>query len=131
MKGEAVKGKYVHIADLGASTFYLRREQTYRGRCVLAYKDHVHDIVQLSAEDAAKFFEDVAHAARAIYKALSPDKINYAMYGDTLKHIHMHMVPKYKGGPDFGGTFQQKPSPEVRLTEEECAELADKIRKCL
>lgn len=131
MKGEAVDKKYVLIAELGASTFYLRREQTYHGRCALAYKDHVHDIAQLESEDAEMFFKDVARAAKAIFKALSPDKINYAMYGDTLKHIHMHLVPKYKGGPDFGGTFEQKPSPEVYLSEKEYADLAAKIRNCL
>ena len=53
--------------------------------------------------------ENVAHAARALHAAFHPNKVNYGAYGDTGCHLHMHLVPKYEGGDEWGGTFQMNP----------------------
>lgn len=53
--------------------------------------------------------EDIAKAANAIHKAFHPDKVNYGSYGDTDCHLHMHLVPKYKDGNEWGGVFQMNP----------------------
>ena len=34
----------IEIAPLSVSRLFLFKEQTYRGRCLVAYKDHVHDL---------------------------------------------------------------------------------------
>jgi diadenosine tetraphosphate (Ap4A) HIT family hydrolase len=39
---------------------------------------------------------DVAQVAAAIEKAFQPDKIHYSAFGDTMPHVHFHIVPKYK-----------------------------------
>lgn len=31
------------------------------------------------------------------------------MYGDNVKHIHVHIVPKTKDGLDWNGVFQMNP----------------------
>ena len=61
-------------------------------------------------------------------KVFNPDKINYGAYADTLEHLHFHLIPKYKGGPDFGGVFQMNPK-KVYLTDAEYAEMAEKLKK--
>ena len=48
---------------------------------------------------------DVSNVAKAIQRAYNPDRINYGAYGDTLGHLHIHLVPKYKDGFEWGGTF--------------------------
>ena len=37
----------IEIAPLSVSRLFLFKEQTYRGRCLVAYKDHVHDLNML------------------------------------------------------------------------------------
>ena len=39
----------------------------------------------------------------------------------------MHLVPKYEGGDEWGGVFQMNPG-KVYLTEEEYAEMIEKIK---
>ena len=39
-----------------------------------------------------------------------------------------HLIPKYVGGPDFGGVFQMNPK-KVYLTDEEYADMAEKLKK--
>ena len=74
----------IEIAQLSVSRVFIFKEQTYHGRCLVAYKDHVDDLNLLSDEDRNAFMADVAMVTRAMQKAFNPDKINYGAYADTL-----------------------------------------------
>lgn len=63
-------------------------------------------------------------------KPFSPDKVNYGAYGDTGKHCHVHIVPKYKDGFEWGGTFAMNPKQKI-LSEPEYAEMIAKIKAAL
>jgi diadenosine tetraphosphate (Ap4A) HIT family hydrolase len=119
------------VADLEVSTLYITRDQTYRGRCILALKEHKTEIFQLSAGEVEAFGRDIAKASKAIYEAFKPDKINYAAFGDTYPHLHFHLVPKYKGGKSWGGPFELTPNPNGVLAEEELTGLIGRIRERL
>lgn len=77
MGGEILAGFGIKICDLSVSQLILFKEQSHPGRVIVAYKDHVSEMVDISPEDRAAFFEDVAKAANAIHKAFHPDKVNY------------------------------------------------------
>ncbi len=129
-KGELLSRFGIEICELSVSTLILFLEQSHPGRCIVAYKDHVSEIVNLSDEERNAFFADVNRAAKAIHKAFSPNKVNYGAYGDTGCHLHMHLVPKYKDEYEWGGVFAMNPQ-ETYLTEEEYAEMVAKIKSCL
>ena len=109
---------------------FIFKEQTYHGRCLVAYDKHVDDLNLLSDEERNAFMSDVAKVTRAMQKVFNPDKINYGAYSDTLEHLHFHLIPKYVGGPDFGGVFQMNPK-QVYLTDEEYAKMAEDLKKAL
>lgn len=117
----------IKIADLRVSRVFLFKEQTYRGRCLVAYKDHVNDLNELSEEDRNAFMADVCQVTSAMQKAFNPEKINYGAYSDKLSHLHFHLAPKYVDGPDYGGTFQMNPG-KVYLSDAEYQELIDKVK---
>ena len=125
MGGELLDTFGIPICELRVSKLILFREQSHPGRCVVAYRDHVSEIVDLSEEDRNAFFADVNRAAKAIHAAFHPDKLNYGMYGDTGCHLHVHLVPKYEGGEEWGGVFAMNPG-KTFLTE---AEYDDQIRR--
>lgn len=82
------------------------KDQSHKGRMIVAYKkDHIADIADLSDEERNAFMADVAACAKAIKKVFNPTRVNYGAYGDTLGHLHFHLVPKYEGGFEWGGTF--------------------------
>ena len=112
------------------SQLVLFKEQSKPGRCIVAYKDHVSEIVDISDADRDAFFADVCRAAKAIHAAFHPDKLNYGAYGDTGCHLHIHLVPKYKDGDEWGGVFQMNPG-KVFLSDGEYAEMIEKIKSCL
>ncbi|MNR06005.1 hypothetical protein D3C85_1220590 [compost metagenome] len=71
---------------------------------------------------------DVAQVASAIEKAFSPDKINYGAFGDTMPHVHFHIVPKYKDGYTWGKMFEMNPADNKQLSEQEYADIIDQIK---
>ena len=127
MRGELLDKFGIYICDLRVSSLILFREQSKPGRVIVAYKDHVSEIVNLTEEERNLFFADVNQVANALHKAFSPKKVNYGAYGDTGCHLHFHLVPKYEGGDEFGGVFQMNPD-KVYLTDAEYAEMIQKIQ---
>lgn len=118
------------IAPLSVSRLFLFKEQTYYGRCLVAYKGHIHDLNMLSEAERNAFMADVVRATTAIQKVFNPQKINYGAYSDKLSHLHFHLAPKYENGPDFGGTFTMNPQ-QVYLTEEAYTSMIEKIKAAL
>ncbi|MBR1641207.1 MAG: HIT family protein [Butyrivibrio sp.] len=125
--GEPLAKFGIKICDLSVSQLILFKEQSHKGRCIVAYKDHVSEIVDISDEERNAFFADVNRAAKAIHKAFNPDKVNYGAYGDTGCHLHMHLVPKYKDGFEWGGVFEMNPQ-KVFLSDAEYDELIKQIK---
>ena len=129
-EGELVAKFGIKICELAATKVYLFKEQSHKGRVIVASKFHVSEMIELSDEERNAFFADVNRAAKAIHKVFKPDKLNYGAYGDTGCHLHMHLCPKYKGGDEWGGIFQMNPQ-KVYLTDEEYAEMIEEIKKAL
>ncbi len=117
----------IEIAELTVSRVFLFKEQTYRGRCLVAYKDHINDLFELNEKQRNAFINDVTTVTRAMDKAFNPEKINYGAYSDKLSHLHFHLVLKYIGGPDYGATFQMNPE-KVYLSDEEYKKIIDEIK---
>ena len=128
--GEALAAFGIKICDLKVSQLILFKEQSHPGRVIVAYKDHVSELIDISEEERRLFFEDVAHASRAIHEVFKPDKVNYGAYGDGGSHLHFHLVPKYKDGYEWGGVFAMNPK-EKFLTDDEYADMIEKIKAAL
>ena len=129
-RNELQKNLMIEICDLTVSTLFLFKEQSYPGRCIVTYKGHVKELFELSDADRNAFMKDVCQAASAIQKAFSPSKINYGAYSDKLPHLHFHIVPKYEGGLNFGGTFEMNPQ-QVYLSDIEYSKTIERIVNAL
>lgn len=117
-EGALVEKFGIKICELPATKLYLFKEQSHKGRCIVASKFHVSEMTELSEEERNAFFADVNHVAKAIHAAFHPDKVNYGAYGDTGHHLHFHLVPKYKDEFEWGGTFAMDPK-QLTLSDAE------------
>ena len=127
-EGKLLDAFGIKIGELPMSKVILFREQSHRGRVIVACKKHVDDITMLTAEERGQFMEDVNHVAEILHELFHPDKINFGAYGDKMHHLHVHLVPKYKDDDfEWGGVFAMDPK-RVRLTDAEYADLIKLIR---
>ena len=120
----------IEIAHLSVSRVFLFKEQTYRGRCLVSFDEHVNDLFELSKEKRDAFMDDVTKVTKAMDITFHPEKINYGAYSDKLSHLHFHLVPKYVDGPDYGSVFQMNPD-KVYLSDEEYDDMIKAIKSNL
>ena len=134
--GYCAEGEYlavfgIKICELDATKLYLFKEQSHRGRVIVASKLHVSEITALSDDERNAFFADVNRVAKALHAVFNPTKVNYGAYGDTGHHLHFHLVPKYAGDEfEWGGVFAMNPKRKF-LTDAEYAELVAAIKAAL
>lgn len=69
---ETLHDLMIEVAKLSVSRVFIFKEQTYHGRCLVAYKDHVDDLNLLSDEERNAFMADVAKVTRAMQKGIQP-----------------------------------------------------------
>ena len=125
----ALVGKFgIKIAELPASKVYLFREQSHKGRVIVASRHHVSEMIDLDRRERQAFMDDVAKVASALRTLFHPTKINYGAYGDTGCHLHFHLVPKYADDAfEWGGTFAMDPK-RTYLSDAEYADLVATIK---
>ena len=129
MEGELVAAFGIKICELETSKVYLFKEQSHKGRVIVAHKKHVGDMNELTAEERSAYFEDVARVSRALQAAFHPNKVNYGAYGDTGHHLHFHLVPKYADDEfEWGGVFAMNPD-RCYLAEDEYQKIIAQIEK--
>jgi diadenosine tetraphosphate (Ap4A) HIT family hydrolase len=50
----------------------------------------------------------VLRVGRAIEAAFSPVKLNYNVLGNSVPHLHTHIVPRYADDPRPAGRFRSR-----------------------
>lgn len=129
-KGDALAKFGVLAFETEKSEVIVFKDQTYEGRVIVAWKDeHVAELKDLSDADRNVFMKDVADVANAIAKAYNPSRINYGAFGDTLGHLHIHIVPKYEGKEDWGGMFVMNHGEKSYASEEKINEVIANLKK--
>ncbi|OOB78180.1 MAG: histidine triad (HIT) protein [Epulopiscium sp. Nuni2H_MBin001] len=103
--GDKLKSLMIEVCQLKYSIVYLNRDQKHKGRVIVAFKGHKEEYFQFTPEENQGYFAELALVAKAIFVAFEPQKINYATFGDLVPHAHMHVVPKYKDGLQWGRPF--------------------------
>ena len=130
VEGELLAKFGYPCCEMKTGKLYVFKEQSKRGRVILAHKKHVSELIELADEERNDYFADVAKVARAIMAAFHPDKVNYGAYGDTGHHLHFHLCPKYKDEFEWGGVFLMNPDKKY-LSDAEYAEMIEKIKSHL
>ena len=56
---------------------------------------HIADLTELTDADATTYLREVLKVARALEAHYRPAKLNFEMLGNTVPHLHTHIVPRY------------------------------------
>jgi diadenosine tetraphosphate (Ap4A) HIT family hydrolase len=100
---------------------YLVRADIQRGLTIAVWRGrHVAEPTELADAEAAAYGREVLQVGRAIERALAPVKLNYDVLGNSMPHLHTHIVPRYADDPRPGWPFpfpdpDPPPMPQERL----------------
>jgi diadenosine tetraphosphate (Ap4A) HIT family hydrolase len=98
---------------------YLGRHPVRPGYAYVIWKGrHVAEPTELSDEEAAGFWAEVALVARAVAERTRPVKMNWLSLGNGVPHLHVHLVPRpaddaWAGGPLEREAFDRAVTPAV------------------
>jgi diadenosine tetraphosphate (Ap4A) HIT family hydrolase len=87
------------IADCGPARAYLHEDQFFPGWTVLILERHATELYELDARERASLMDAVADVSRALATVYDAAKMNYALLGNVLPHIHWHLIPRRKDDP--------------------------------
>ena len=107
------------ILDLGPAA---------KGHTLVIPKSHSDNLLSVEPDTAAKALKVISKTANAIKEALGCDGINVVQNngeaaGQTVMHLHFHIIPRYKNDSVNIGWQPMKPS------NEELAATADLIKE--
>ena len=80
----------------------LNPDQAFEGYTFLTLKWHEEELYRLADKDRKRFLEDMSLVASALSRAFKPDKMNYELLGNSMPHLHWHLVPRYTSDPMWG-----------------------------
>jgi len=106
----------------------LGRNQRARGYCVVIAARHVVEPFEQSPSERQGFFDAVAGTGEAVRVVCQPIKLNFELLGNTIPHLHAHLVPRYADDGAPGGPLPFFSLPALALPDAEFAELAAAIR---
>ena len=100
------------------------------GHTLILPKEHFSDVTELDEALAAKVLPLAAKLGRAMKDGLSCAGFNLvqnngAAAGQTVMHFHLHVIPRYEGGPEM---LTWAPG---ETTAEEREKTAEKIKNAL
>jgi diadenosine tetraphosphate (Ap4A) HIT family hydrolase len=102
--GQGDSDYWIHVANGVCTETYLDRHSQIRGYCLVVWRPgHVAEPTELEPEQAAAYWRDVMAAGRAVSAAFDPVKVNYFTLGNTVPHLHTHVVPRFVDDPAPGG----------------------------
>ena len=121
------------ICELEFSYVVLSDAQVYPGYALVYLKEHKESHERLTRLRQVQFFSETAHVGRMIQSELKPVRINYAEMGNTVAHVHWHVIPRYKDDPAPTRPIWERPSVERKkpATKDQLIELIPRLRKCI
>ncbi len=112
-------GEFRVILDLGPAS---------RGHALILPKNHYKDLTEAEDSMTSKVFPLAGKIGKAMKASLGCAGFNVVQNngveaGQTVFHFHVHIIPRYEGGPKMVAWDQQSPSME------ELAQVGELIRK--
>lgn len=87
------------IAELSTGYAVLADNQYVPGYTLFISSTCVPELHELAPDRRSRFMNEMATVAEAAWRAFSPRKLNYELLGNSVAHLHWHLIPRYADDP--------------------------------
>lgn len=115
-----VEGYGYRITALDATDIYLAKDQSIKGKLIVAYKENVKAWFRMTALERNTFFGELARVTKAVGKVLEADAFDFHSPGDGIERFYFEVTPQYADKLEA-----------VELSEEELKAFIKRIRGVL
>jgi diadenosine tetraphosphate (Ap4A) HIT family hydrolase len=111
---------------------YLMRPSVQRGYSIVTWRGrHVAEPTELTEDEAAGWWRELLAVGRALERHLEPVKLNYELLGNSVPHLHAHVLPRYADDPRPGWPFPWPDEDPPPFPEDELRRDVEALRALL
>lgn len=98
------------------------------GHALIIPKQHYQTIISIPEDDLFGLSKVIKRLASAVRETMNAEGLNILQFngtvaGQTIPHLHFHLIPRYKDdGFNFGWPHKQLPDEEMEATRKKLAE---------
>ena len=120
------------VADLQVSTAILNGDwQIFKGTTLLVYREHITELHHLDPTMRYRFIDDASRVSAALELAYPGVKLNHALFGNSVPHLHWHIIVRRDTDPDPRSTIWESPFDLLKPSEQDFLDIAEHIRQYL
>jgi diadenosine tetraphosphate (Ap4A) HIT family hydrolase len=74
----------------------LNPNQYYLGRLIIVLNRHSEDFLNTNESERGELFKIMKEISAKLKKIFNPDLFNYTILMNDDRHLHIHLIPRYK-----------------------------------
>jgi diadenosine tetraphosphate (Ap4A) HIT family hydrolase len=116
------------IHELPTGLAVLLHDQYYPGYTLVIANTHATELYHLPEHESTQYLKDMLRVANAMATVFQPQKMNYERLGNTVAHLHWHLVPRYGWDPNPQRPIWEHTHEPKVLSPQEYAETIAAVR---
>lgn len=90
----------------------------FPGRLIVSLVNHYDHLEDVPPGEAASFMERVQEASRALRSTFELTRVNVAILGNQVAHVHAHLIPRRADDPRPQSAPWEDPRTRKRLDQQ-------------
>lgn len=127
---ERLERDSICLANLGLTQLRLMKDGRWPWLIAVPRRAGVTEVFELAPLDQTMLTFEVNEAAKALKGVTGAEKINIAMIGNQVRQLHVHIVARFSGDPNWPGPIWGYGEP-VFHTDDTMKMLAVKITEAM
>lgn len=91
------------VCDLQLCRVLLARNGAWPWLILVPLRPNMVEIIDLSAPDQGLLWREIEKVSRLLQRITTPDKLNTAALGNVVRQLHIHIVARVQGDPNWPG----------------------------
>ncbi len=116
-----------YIMDLKLCRVLFEDNKYYPWIFLVPMKENTKNMTNLTMEERFQLMREIALAEKVMLKLFPCDQDNVAMIGNMTPQLHVHVVCRKKGDPDWPGTVWN--SASAKYEPQKKTEIIEKIKQ--
>ncbi|TCT33092.1 HIT family protein [Martelella mediterranea] len=100
---ERLERDSICLANLGLTQLRLMKDGRWPWLIAVPRRADVTEVFELAPLDQTMLTFEVNEAAKALKGVTGAEKINIAMIGNQVRQLHVHIVARFSGDPNWPG----------------------------
>ncbi len=121
--------KKEHITDLKLCTVLFEDNRYYPWIFLVPQKENVKNMLDLTMDERLQLMREIAMAEKVMTRLFKYDQTNIAMIGNKTPQLHVHVLCRIEGDPDWPTTVWNNASE--KYDAEEKKRVIARIREAL